>query len=224
MTFTSIKVAGTEAVERLNELRDQFAQTGEYPFLIGPQDDLERMIESAESPRQSPEEIIRASQKIDIDEWVAERRAEMKEFGYSPYEDLGEWPGEIHEKGSLCLHKNAVNGNVLPEVYIGLAQIKTSWHLPAILNFGGWNDCPEPEVQCAFHRKWQTDWGAEICSVGGGVIECTVNEPPQDQQSALQLAWEQYWYCGDIVVQGCETISNLGATLLKSPYWFFWWD
>ena len=224
MTFTSIKVAGTEAVERLNELRDQFAQTGEYPFLIGPQDDLERMIESAESPRQSPEEIIRASQKIDLDEWVAERRAEMKECGYSPYEDLGEWPGEIHEKGSLCLHKNVVNGNVLPEVYIGLAQVKTSWHLPAILNFGGWNDCPEPEVQCAFHRKWQTDWGAEICSVGGGVIECTVNEPPQDQQSAMQLAWEQYWYCGDIVVQGCETISNLGATLLKSPYWFFWWD
>ena len=224
MTFTSIQVHGTEAVERLNELRDQFAKTGKYPFLIGPHQDRETMIKSAEFNRQSPEEILRASQKIDLEEWVAERRAEVEEYGDSPYEDLGEWPGEIHDKGSLILHKNAVTGNFLPEVFIGLAEVETSWQLPAVLKFGGWNDCPDAEVQCAFHRKWQAEFGAEICSVGGGVIECTVNQPPQDQQSAMQLAWEQYWYCADIVDQGCETISNLGATLLKSPYWFFWWD
>mgnify|MGYP003663097062 FL=1 len=224
MTFTSIQVHGTEAVERLNELRDQFAKTGKYPFLIGPHQDRETMIKSAEFNRQSPEEILRASQKIDLEEWVAERRAEVEEYRYSPYEDLGEWPGEIHDKGSLILHKNAVTGNFLPEVFIGLAEVETSWQLPAVLKFGGWNDCPDAEVQCAFHRKWQAEFGAEICSVGGGVIECTVNQPPQDQQSAMQLAWEQYWYCADIVDQGCETISNLGATLLKSPYWFFWWD
>ncbi|QDT81292.1 hypothetical protein Mal35_47730 [Gimesia maris] len=224
MTFTSIQVHGTEAVERLNELRDQFAKTGKYPFLIGPHQDLETMIKSAEFNRQSPEEILLASQKIDLEEWVAERRAEVEEYGYSPYEDLGEWPGEIQDKGSLILHKNAVTGNFLPEVFIGLAQVETSWQLPAVLKSGGWNDCPEAEVQCAFQRKWQAEFGAEICSVGGDVIECTVNRPPQDQQSAMQLAWEQYWYCADIVDQGCETISNLGATLLKSPYWFFWWD
>jgi hypothetical protein len=28
----------------------------------------------------------------------------------------------------------------------------------------------------------------------------------------------------DIVDQGCESISNLAATLLNSPYWYFWWD
>ncbi len=224
MTFTSIQVHGTEAVERLNELREQFAKTGKYPFLIGPHQDRETMIKSAEFNRQSPEEILRDSQKIDLEEWVAERRAEVEEYGDSPYEDLGEWPGEMHDKGSLILHKNAVTGNFLPEVFIGLAEVETSWQLPAVLKFGGWNDCPDAEVQCAFHRKWQAEFGAEICSVGGGVIECTVNQPPQDQQSAMQLAWEQYWYCADIVDQGCETISNLGATLLKSPYWFFWWD
>jgi hypothetical protein len=26
------------------------------------------------------------------------------------------------------------------------------------------------------------------------------------------------------VAQGCNSISNLGATILNSPYWFFWWD
>ena len=40
----------------------------------------------------------------------------------------------------------------------------------------------------------------------------------------MALAWEQFLFCEDIVSQGVETISNLGATLLNSPYWFFWWD
>ena len=40
----------------------------------------------------------------------------------------------------------------------------------------------------------------------------------------MDLAWEQYLYCQDIVVQGCETIANLAATLLNSPFWYFWWD
>ncbi|MBL8817724.1 MAG: DUF4253 domain-containing protein [Planctomyces sp.] len=29
---------------------------------------------------------------------------------------------------------------------------------------------------------------------------------------------------GDIVEQGCESISNLAATLVNSGYWYFWWD
>ncbi|WP_417393427.1 DUF4253 domain-containing protein [Gimesia sp.] len=224
MTFTSIQVPGTEAVERLNELRDQFAQTGKYPFLIGPHEELMRITESAEFNQQSAEEIILASQKIDLDEWAAKRRAELEEYGFSPDEVQGEWPGAIAEKGSLSLHKDILTGSVHPEVFIGQVQVETSWQLPAVLKYGGWNDCPDAEVQCAFHRKWQTEFGTEICSVAGDVIECTVNRPPQDQETALRLAWEQYWYCADIVDQGCETISNLAATLLKSPYWFFWWD
>lgn len=224
MTFKTIKVPGVEAVEQLNAFRDQYPQTGQYPFLIGPDEERQRITEAAEFNQESPEEIILASQNVNLDEWVAERRAELEEYGFSADEMLGAWPGDISEKGSLSLHKNVLSGRIHPEVFLGQVQIESPWRLPAALKYGGWNDCPEPEVQCAFHQKWHSEFGAEICGVAGDVIECTVERPPQDQESALRLAWEQYWYCADIVDQGCESINNLAATLLKSPYWFFWWD
>jgi len=68
------------------------------------------------------------------------------------------------------------------------------------------------------------EYGAQITGVSGEVIECIVSNPPRDQAAAIELAWQQYWYCDDIVEQGCESISNLAATLLNSPYWYFWWD
>jgi hypothetical protein len=40
----------------------------------------------------------------------------------------------------------------------------------------------------------------------------------------MALAWEQYWYCLDIVDQGVGSVSALAATLLNSTYWYFWWD
>jgi hypothetical protein len=60
--------------------------------------------------------------------------------------------------------------------------------------------------------------------MSGDVVECVVTKPPTDRNAATNLAWEQYWYCVDIVEQGCESVSNLAATLLNSPYWYFWWD
>ena len=40
----------------------------------------------------------------------------------------------------------------------------------------------------------------------------------------MELAWEQYWYCTDLVEHGHGSIANLAATLLDAPYWYFWWD
>jgi hypothetical protein len=125
---------------------------------------------------------------------------------------------------STALHKDVLSGKVFKEVYIGLATIDQPWHLPAVLKNGGWNECPSAEVQCAYFRDWQERFGAEITGVSSDVIECIVTKPPKDRASAIELAWEQYWFCNDIVDQGCETISNLAATLLNSNYWYFWWD
>ena len=93
-----------------------------------------------------------------------------------------------------------------------------------MLSYGNWNECPRPEVHCAFHRQWQESYGAEITGISGDIIECVVSKPPTDEKAATILAWEQYWYCSDIVEQGVNSISNLAATLLNSTYWYFWWD
>lgn len=131
---------------------------------------------------------------------------------------------QSRRSGSITLHKEIRSGKIKPKVYLGLAKIEQPWHLPAAIHFGGWNACPSADEHCALHRSWQERFGAEITGMSGDVVECVVRKPPRDRKAALDVAWEQYWYCNDIVDQGCESISNLAATLLNSPYWYFWWD
>jgi hypothetical protein len=224
MTFTTTKIAGSEAISMLEARRSLFPETGEYPFLIGDTEELNRVKETAEFNEQSFDDIIRGSLDVDLQKWIAERRAEAEEYEFSLEDSLGTWPGEITEKGAVSLHRDILSGKIKPEVFLGNALIKEPWHLPAILKYGAWNDCPESEVHCAFHRRWQSEFGAQIVGMSGDVVECVVSNPPRDQAAAIDLAWQQYWYCADIVEQGCGSVSNLAATLLNSPYWYFWWD
>jgi hypothetical protein len=219
-----LKIAGVDAIRILDEHRSRYPATGLYPFLIGDADELDQIQEAAEFNEQDPAAIVAASLNVSIADWIAGRKKEAEEYEFNPDESLGEWPGDISDKGSIGLHKDVLSGEIKPEVYLGLAKIESPWRLPAALRYGAWNDCPEPEVHCAFHREWQERFGAEITGMSGDVVECVVASPPTDRETAIALAWEQFWYCTDIVEQGCGSISALAATLLNSPYWYFWWD
>ncbi|MEL7023533.1 MAG: DUF4253 domain-containing protein [Pseudomonadota bacterium] len=224
MNIKTDRIAGGDAIAALESRREVYPTTGSYPFLIGEARELERLQEAAEYNEQSFEDIVRGSLSVDLAKWISGRRREAGSYGFSPLDIAGTWPGEDIEKGAISLHRKTVSGAVMPKVTLGSASIAEPWQLPAVVGYGGWNDCPMPEVHCAFHRHWQTEFGAEIAGMSGDVIECVVSNPPSDQAAAMELAWQQYWYCTDIVEQGCETISNLAATLINSPYWFFWWD
>lgn len=227
MEFTTLEVSGNDAVRLLEEYRARYRSTGQYPFLIGDGEELKRLEEQAEDAERNSAEIIRASLAIDAGAWIAEQREERRKdaeaWEYSAEPPLGEWPIKA-DHGSILLHKDILSGNIKPKVYLGLAKLEQPWHLPGVVNIGGWNDCPSAEEHCAVHRSWQERFGAEITGMSGDTVECVVRNPPRDRKAALELAWEQYWYCSDIVDQGCESISNLAATLLNSPYWYFWWD
>lgn len=222
--FKTVKLAGNRALEELQVCRAAYRISGEYPFLIGNADDLELVQEAAESNDCDFDEIIRHSMNLDLENWLGERREEAAEYEFSMEETQGDWPGEVDEKGAIGLHKDILTGEIKPEVFLGLAKIAEPWQLPAALSYGGWNECPEAETHCAFFRKWQAEFGAEIVGMSGDVVECVVKNPPQTKEAAMDLAWQQYWYCSDIVEQGCGSVSNLGATLINSDYWYFWWD
>ena len=76
----------------------------------------------------------------------------------------------------------------------------------------------------AFGKRWHEQYGAEIVSITHDVMEFTVAKPPQTKGAALALAKEQFVFCPDIVHQGVGDVAALAATLLKSNYWYFWWD
>jgi hypothetical protein len=224
MEFTTLDVPGRDALRVLNQHRSRYAATGEYPFLIGAEDDLRRVTDLIELNKQDSAAIIRAALDIRPADWIAQRRRDAEDSHLDLNEALGQWPREVLDKGSIGLHRDILSGSFKPRVYIGLAKIDQPWHLPAALRYGNWNGWPGPEIHCAFYRHWQEQFGAEITGMSFDVIECIVKKAPTDRRSATALAWEQYWYCPDIVEQGCGSVSNLAATLMDSPYWYFWWD
>lgn len=148
------------------------------------------------------------------------RRAEPDLVDSPPRSD---WPSEAHPITAFAtLAPHGLRPSV--EVFIGLLPTTWSWEAPAYLHWGGWNDCPMPEVHVALQPDWQARYGSEIVVMHHDVIECRVAQPPTSREAALALANEQFAYCYDIVYQGTETLDALAAGLLNGTVWYFWWD
>lgn len=224
MSIEQVECEGASALSRLEELRSQFPSTKRYPFIAGDREALEELIERAEDDEREPAGILAESLSVDVPAWFARRKSEAAEDGLDLEEVAGEWAGEAEEKEGITSHLDMLSGAVRPLVSIGLATVEQPWMLPAVLKYGGWNECPDAAIQCAVMRRWQEKYGAEIVCVTGDVIECVVRNPPTTAEASIELAWEQYWYCGDIVDQGTLTVANLASGLMNSNHWFFWWD
>jgi len=109
-------------------------------------------------------------------------------------------------------------------VRLSLVRLTKSYEAPAYLNFGGWNDCPAPELQVAVLREWRETYNARPICLTGDVLECYVQQPPETEDAAMRLAAEQWIFCDDIVGQGTQTVRKLAMEIWKSRTWFFWWD
>ena len=95
---------------------------------------------------------------------------------------------------------------------------------PTWFPMGGFNECPLPEEQVAIFKYWYEKYGAAPALVTHDVWELYVENPPNTQEEAESLAWEQYGFCSDIVWQGIGTVNGLAGTLIHSSVWYFWWD
>lgn len=222
--FETVIVAGDKAVEELIRYRALFRDSGLYPFLIGDSEALAQLSEQMLFDKRPLAEILAAASLVRAEEWLGQRRAEMEADRCDFSAIQGDWPDKPPEKGQIQAHRDPLTGNIKDTVLIGRVPIAEPWQLPAALHFGGWNDCPEPEIHSAMFMRWQEKYAAQIVSISGDVVECLVGRPPTEREVAIELAWEQYLFCYDIVEQGCQTVANLAAALLNSDYWYFWWD
>jgi hypothetical protein len=224
MSLSVSAVPGNIALSTLARLRREAALVGKCAFLIGDRESLERVEEQAEFNPPNLVETIQRAGEFDIDAWLADRKGEQDEVLDDEAPDfIGEWPGEL-DHGKMMLHTDVLTGKPRAEIFIATVSVEKSWQIPAALGYGGWNDCPDPIVHTAMARRWAERYDAELIGVSGDIMEWEVRKPPTTQAEAMELAWEQFLYCTDIVTQGVESISALGGILLNSPYWFFWWD
>lgn len=88
---------------------------------------------------------------------------------------------------------------------------------PILYQFGGWNDCPPPEVQALVLDHWHEAYGAELAYLGPDTLEVTVRRPlSRDQLAAAAI--ETGLYCSE-----ATSLREL-VSLVAGPVWGFWWD
>ena len=144
-------------------------------------------------------------------------------YSFSGREQTGQaWPTELPNPSRVTMQ--TLKGRKGKPSVLLLIRVDHSYEVPAYLNFGGWNDCPAPELQVAVLREWRSEYQARPACITGDVLECVVINRPQTEAQSMKLAAEQWIFCDDIVGQGTQSVRKLAMEIWRSPNWFFWWD
>lgn len=224
--FERISLDGSKHVKQWEQLRQ--SRKG-WPLLIGSDDDLQMIGEGliiARDDKADAEEILRSAAKITHPDDMFARI--KKEYGAVseplPTPPQGSWPPNPASQPNLAPIFVDMDGKSLPIVHALIIPVADFTTIPAHLFWGGWNANPAPAEHVAALRSWKERYGAELVSLRKDVMELRVKQRPNTVEEAMALAKEHYYYCSDIVEQGVGTLSALADILLKSDWWYFWWD
>lgn len=235
---------GQNALDAWEHLAVELSDTAS-PVVIGDMRELRNLIEMrAWDTERSDADVLQLAATLDFPdgfrEWKKREYEQMMEqWSEDPnlaqfvdeYRDsrslpIGDWPpkGAFAESPGLAVARDVMTNRPFDEVVI-VAVPTTDWtEIPAYLRFGGWNENPAPEWHVAALRHWRDEYGARLIGISGDVLNIRVSSKPETREAAIELAFEQYDYCLDIVTQGVGDIAVLAAYLMHDDWWYFWWD
>jgi hypothetical protein len=215
-------VPGIEAEARLATLRNQLC--GMTPLICGNPKRATGLIRTINLAFQ-PDEILKQAASLDLDSWFAERWAYLRHRAGNlskPVPRHGEWPAEIVPTTTFCAIRE-LSGPFSPQVVICLLPCKDHNAAAAHLRFGGWEDCPHPQVHVALARRWAASHGAVLAASTMSTLEFRVEQPITTREDAMEMAMSRYPYNFETVEQP-GTIEIAAASLVGSTVWQFWWD
>lgn len=227
LPFPVETVHGSKALETFDRLKAQGRGT---PVILGHDEALHRLAERLATS--DGHEDVRTIESRAVatpfpEAWRQKRQKDSESFADLDDDDItvtgGEWPNSVVPQ-AFSQHIELLTQKPLERVHIALLPTRDPTLIPAFLNFGGWNECPEAAVQVAAARQWFDKYGAEIVAVTDDIVEYRVRTRPASRDEAMALAREHFEFCSDIVLQGPGTLEPLAATLMASDWWFFWWD
>jgi hypothetical protein len=178
--FQTVAVRGINAMALLHSLRQDFSGgSGCYPFLIGDESDLDRLLHMITPPADGGQAILKQAAQLDVGSWVAaacdiDRQPECGTSDQDEAESLDQpsAPCKVLQTPYDPLER------LKPLQFIGLCQVSDPAEVFARLGYGGWNECPAPHVHVALHRQWRQHVGAELAALQADVVECTVQRAP----------------------------------------------
>lgn len=220
-TVYSFSTAGKDSLSAWRRLRQSAPGLGHWPVIFGEPKNVDRLCEIfGTEDAENPAEAMQSASSVDVREYFQGRAEEFSGDGAH-----GDWPKKPEGMPDFTIPRKILEPDKFHEtVVIALIPATHSWEVPAVLSFGGWNDCPFARDQVAVLRYWNEIYGAELVGLSGDVMELEASRKPASKEEALKLAQEQYWFCYDIVEQGVGTIENLAGGLMASSIWYFWWD
>lgn len=215
-------------LDAYRQARERGEQEGFVPMLVAVDEILMECFQlngEDKTPEQLRKELLAApldSGKEFLQKWLKEIKEERGEYEPGDWDDL---VGEVAGGDAIDRFLSLRDFRSKKTVPVVLAEIpvKNPWEVFAWLPFGGWNECPANEDHMAVAKYWFEEYGAAPALMTHDVLEFSL-PAPVPQEKAMELAWEQFTYCSDIVEQGVGTIGRLADGLARSNYWYFWWD
>lgn len=202
-------------------LRNEWLPAGFAPVVMGGAKEASLALEVFDLNSESVAQLLELAGAHSAARVFKEREQSLG-VGFDSLEK-GNWPSQVAPQ-AFSVHCEILSGKPHAKVFIAKLPTTKSHEIPVLLKCGGWNDCPLAQEHSAVMKYWHEKYGAEIFSVTGEIIECSVARPPATREEATKLAYEQFLYCPDVVTQGTESLLALAATLVNSKVWYFWWD
>jgi len=243
-SFYAFAIPNGAALTRWAALRDLVAETGHWPLLIGDETSASELLPAIfdGTATQAPlwEEgfdaadtaaTIAAGLQIDPIAWVDEKYRTSPNYRRERWEEepeeghdfeYHERRGQIFSLPTETLYGTPSTDVSLSPVYLILLPVSEGWQVPAFLQYGGVNDCPQPEEHVAMLRWWHERYGAELVWLFTDSVYLRIVRPPCDPTVARGLAREQLVYCSSI--EAASTIESLAGLLNRATVWYFWWD
>ena len=209
-------------MDAYRQARARGEKEGFLPMLVAVD---ELLLECLEDSDQVRAELLAApleSGEEFLQKWLKEIKEELGEDEPDYWEQL---MGEVSGGEGIDSFPSLRDFNGKKTVPVVLAEIpiKNPWEVFAWLPFGGWNECPANEDHMAVAKYWFEAYGAVPALMTHDVLEYSL-PAPVSREKAIEVAWEQFTYCSDIVEQGVGTVGALADGLAQSTVWYFWWD
>ena len=184
--FAFVAADASEAVSALQELRQ--SRPDATPLLFGSPHDAGILFERHTAPPTSAAEWLARAHTFDIDQWLAQRREDFEadQDPDEPSPSRGDWPGVATPMTELHVSKDLLKAGSKATCIIGLLPTPDPTEVAAYLSFGGWNDCPDPQVHICLARRWRDRHGAVQVSNTYDSIEFRVAKPISERKEALE--------------------------------------
>lgn len=186
------------------------------PVIIGGKHDLDVLnFHLSSHSANKVREIIRKASDLNVEDWKRIRAFEVVQDIIASQAYAEKMFGAMRGVQNI--------GGGQEEVYVALITGCDGWQIPAYLNFGGWEDCPKPEVHCALIKKWEGHYGAKILKISNDELVLAINSPPDTQELAIQASVEVLLYCTDHIPYSMQEREIYWVPFLYSNRWHFYW-